>query len=261
LLKKDFGFLSWLVEVNPKNGSTKFFGFTGHPIPVDHANRLGRQIHEALVGNGVGNREVFPFNSPQVFLPFRQGKVTIIDTGVLGRCERKRANCYGKMERFETYSMVAFMEWLGRGRSFDEPALERQLISACLQLPDQPRPVVANFATTPPSPTKTPIKTISTPANLQDEPDSFVRQREALLEFCRRNKRVVSVEEGLSFIRENDLFTGSWGHNQGKRRVRVGQILAFVAKTFDPSLCVGERRAYTLQRLWGLGTSSRVIQG
>ena len=211
--------------------------------------------------NGIGSREVFPFNSPQVFLPFRQGKTTIIDTGILGRCERRRNNSYGKRERFETYSAIALIEWLGRGRSFDEKALERTLVSACLQLPDRPAPTVAKFATIPSAPTKTPIKTISTPANLQDEPDSFIRQREALLEFCRRNKRVVSVEEGLSFIRENDLFTGSWGHNQGKRRVRVGQILGFVAKTFDPSLCVGERRAYTLQRLWGLGTSSRVIQG
>jgi hypothetical protein len=83
LLKRGFPFLNWLVEVNPRNGSTKFFGFSGQPIPVDRANRLSQQIHEMLVANGIGSREVFPFNSPQVFLPMREGKVTIIDTGVL----------------------------------------------------------------------------------------------------------------------------------------------------------------------------------
>jgi hypothetical protein len=57
---------------------------------------------------------------------------------------------------------------------------------------------------------------------------------------------VVSVEEGLAFIKTNDLFTGSWGQNRGKRKVRVGQILAFVAKTFDPALCVGVRHEINL---------------
>jgi hypothetical protein len=112
LLKREFNYLSWLVEINPRNGSTKFFGFTGHPISVGQANHLSEQIHQSLIANGVGPREVFPFNSPQVFLPFRQGKLTVIDTGVLGRCERKRANSHGKMELFTTYSMVAY----GKGR-------------------------------------------------------------------------------------------------------------------------------------------------
>ena len=137
-MKRDFGYLAWLVEVNTKNGSTKFFGFTGHPIPVDYANRLGQEIHESLIANGIGSREVFPFNSPQVFLPMREGKATIIDTGVLGKCERRRDNRQGKREKFETYSAVGFVEWLRRGRSFDESTLKTVLVSACLQLPDQP---------------------------------------------------------------------------------------------------------------------------
>ena len=241
LLKRDFGYLTWLVEVNPKNGSTKFFGFTGHPIPVDYANRLSQQIHESLISNGIGPREVFPFNSPQVFLPFREGKVTIVDTGVLGKCERRRDNSLGKREKFETYSMIAFVEWLRRGRSFDESTLQKVLISACLQLSDQPTPVSAKVVKAPSVPTKKPIKTVSTPDSLRDEPDSFIRQREALLEFCRRNRRVVSVEEGLSFIKTNGLFTGAWEQNRGKRKLRVGQILPFIGKTFDAALCTGVR--------------------
>ena len=49
------------------------------------------------------------------------------------------------------------------------------------------------------------------------------------------------MDEGLSFIKTNSLFTGSWEQNQGKRKVRVAQILPFIARTFDPSLCTGVR--------------------
>ena len=171
----------------------------------------------------------------------REGKTTIIDTGVLGRCERRRDNRHGKRERFETYSTVAFVEWLQRRRSFDDCTLEKAVISACLQLADRPKVVVAKVAFTPSAPTKMPIKTVPTPEKLRNEPDSFIRQREALLEFCRRNRRVVSVEEGLEFIKANNLFTGSWEENRSKRRLRVGQILTYIAQTFDPSLCTGVR--------------------
>jgi hypothetical protein len=184
---------------------------------------------------------VFPHNSPQVFLPFREGKTTIIDTGILGKAERKRDNRRGIREKFLTYSMIAFVEWLRRRKSFDDQSLQKALISACLQLPDQAKVPSPKFVTTPSAPAKKPIKTVSTPDTLRLEPDSFIRQREALLEFCRRNRRAVSVEEGLDFIKTNDLFTGSWEQRQGKRKVRVGQILSFIAKTFDPSLCTGVR--------------------
>jgi hypothetical protein len=241
LLKKNYGFLNWLVEVNPRNGSTKFFGFTGKPIPIDYANRLGQQIHESLIASGVGHREVFPHNSPQVFLPFREGKTTIIDTGVLGKAERKRDNRKGIREKFLTYSMIAFVEWLRRKRSFAEATLQKTLISACLQLSDQAKAPSPKTVTTPLAPTKTPVKTVSTPDSLRLEPDSFIRQREALLEFCRRNRRVVSVEEGLEFIKANHLYTGTWEQRRAKRKVRVGQILRFIGKTFDGSLCTGVR--------------------
>ena len=251
LLKRAFGFLSWLVEVNPRNGSTKFFGFTGRPIEVSYANRLSQQIHESLIGNGIGPREVFPNNSPQVFLPMREGKTTVIDTGVLGKAERKRENCRGKREKFLTYSAVGLIEWLRRGRSFDDATLQRVLISACLQLPDQAKAASPKFVTAPSAPAKTAIKTVATPDNLRDEPDSFIRQREALLEFCRRNRRVVSVEEGLEFIKTNDLFTGSWEQRRAKRKVRVAQILRFIVKTFDPSLCTGVRHEINLGKFDG----------
>jgi hypothetical protein len=245
LLKRRFGYLKWLVEVNPKNGSTKFFGMTGRPIPVDYANRISQQIHQSLIENGVGNREVFPHNSPQVFLPMREGKLTIIDTGVLTKAERRRGNRFGEREKFQTYSMVAFVDWLGRGQGFDESTLKKALVSACLQLPDRP---ITPPKVIPSSPIRMPVKPASTPTNLENEPDSFIRQRKALLELCRKNRRVVSVEEGLAFIKDNNLFTGSWSQNQAKRRLRVAQILSFISKSFTPSLCVGVRHEINLNK-------------
>ncbi len=49
------------------------------------------------------------------------------------------------------------------------------------------------------------------------------------------------AEEGLEFIKANNLFTGSWSHNRAKRRLRVAQILPFIAKTFNAALCTGVR--------------------
>lgn len=211
----------------------------GHPIPVEYANALSQNISECLVANGIGPREVFPFNSPQVFLPMREGKITIIDSGVLEKCERRRGNRFGEREKFETYSAIGLVDWLGRGQSYDEPALERVLVSACLQLPD--KPAIVPEKVIPSSPIIRPIKPVISPTNLENEPDSLIRQRKGLMEFCRRTRRVVSVEEGLAFIKDNNLFTGSWSQNQAKRRLRVAQILSFISKSFNPSLCVGVR--------------------
>ena len=50
-----------------------------------------------------------------------------------------------------------------------------------------------------------------------DNPNSFERQHSALLEFCRRMKRVVSEQEALDYIKANSLFTGRWGDNIARR--------------------------------------------
>jgi hypothetical protein len=76
--------------------------------------------------------------------------------------------------------------------------------------------------------------------NLSDliaEQDSFLRQKEALFRLARYLKRVPSLEEGLQYIREQRLFTGSWEENLGRRTARVQSILKWIANTFDASKC------------------------
>jgi len=77
-------------------------------------------------------------------------------------------------------------------------------------------------------------------ADLASEPDSFVRQREALLKMARALKRVPTVQEALKFIKDNGLYTGTWDNPD--RRVRVRGILKFIAKTFDAKKCTKPRR-------------------
>ncbi|MGA2063273.1 MAG: hypothetical protein ABSG67_22610 [Thermoguttaceae bacterium] len=231
LLRKHYGNLRWLVEVNPLNGSTKYFGFKNRPIPVAQANDISANIHRLLIDAGLGKREVFPYNSPQVFLPFRTGKTTIIDMGILGKCNRRRRNGDYKYELFEAYSAVAFVKWLQSGTHYNEQILYNTLIRACNNLPDiaEAEPIITNFETD-----TTPIKSVIV---VDDEKDSFKRQREALLVFCRRNRRVVTVDEALTFIRQNNLFSGRWEDNYNRRRSRVESILHYISQTFDPALC------------------------
>ena len=53
--------------------------------------------------------------------------------------------------------------------------------------------------------------------------------------------RVVTASEAMAYIKKNDLFTGSWEQNLGRRRSRVRWILKRIAKTFDAAKCRGVR--------------------
>lgn len=239
--------LRWAVEVNPQNGSAKFFGFTGRPIPENTAKDIAEEIHEALISAGLGQREVFPANGPKVFLPCRPDKITIIDSGIVPKVMRRRRHG----DPVECYSAVAFWRWVKAGRSYDEDTLIQTLAAACHNLRDAPvdtqnGPVEEETA----KPQRTRKTTRTTKifvfTGLRDEPDSLVRQRDALLVFCRANKRVVSIIEALAFIRQQRLYTGDWNEGLGRRTIRVGQILDFIGHTFDVNKCRSSRPVVTV---------------
>ncbi len=81
-----------------------------------------------------------------------------------------------------------------------------------------------------------PIKDIHL-EELIKEPDSFKRQRKALLRYARCLKRVPNLTEALNFIKTNNLFSGRWQENLEKRKIRVKSILSFIVKTFDAAKC------------------------
>ncbi len=74
-------------------------------------------------------------------------------------------------------------------------------------------------------------------SDLIHEPDSFNRQKEALLRYARYLKRVPTDEEALQLIENHSLFTAPWDERPAKRKTRVRDILKFIARTFDPSKC------------------------
>ncbi len=268
LLREAFPQFCWIAEVNPRNGSMKFFGFGYGPIPVRVAEKCAIQIHDLLLRNGCGaiNKkgkqgiEVFPHNCVEVGLPMRAGKVTVVATGVLPKCIRQKKGPDGGRENFETYSALAFLRCLQDRQSYDEPTLLDELKKGCANLPFEP-------STTAPVPRisenehESEMIVISTDAPLGpivhkvrarptcnipkakgdygSEPNSYMRQLGAMLELCRRLKRVATVEEGLHFIRLNGLFSGDWSQNESRRKHRVAYLLKLIARTFDPRKCCG----------------------
>ena len=239
--------LHWCVEVNPNNGSVKFFGWGDRPIPIDIAQKIGETIHEALGRNGLlgkkHSREVFPYNHPQVLLPMRVDKITVIDTGVLPTCTRKKKDFQGGMENYETYSVLAFTQWLRQGGHFCEKTLQAKLIHACDNLPDQPKieEISDKKSPEPDSPEEKNTRTHRYSGAEADNPNSFERQHAALLPFCRKIGRVVSEKEAMDYIKANRLYTDSWQDTLARRKGRVRWILRQIAKTFDPSKCQGVR--------------------
>ena len=102
--------LRWLIDINPINGSLKFFGFKFKPILIDEARAIAESIHKALGFN----LEVFPFNSHAIWLPCRPEKITI---GIEKEIVKRLVN--GKMEKIETYSLESLKTWIRSGNSVD----------------------------------------------------------------------------------------------------------------------------------------------
>jgi hypothetical protein len=126
------------------------------------------------------------------------------------------------------------------GREWRE-MLARRRLSAADEQEKPPEAIVKPPQT--PSPEQThkavtlPLKLNIKLVDLASEPDSFKRQKEALMRFARYLKRVPTVEEALKYLRQEKLFTGSWEENQSRRSRRVHDILNFIAQTFDAGKC------------------------
>ena len=240
LLKQHFPELYWpMAEVNDKNGSAKLFGFTGKAIPIDTSLDLGRRIHDFLLEHGFGDLEVFPYNCVQVGLPMRSDKTTIVSSGILGKCSRRK-KLDGKMVVFEAYSTVAFLDAIRIRSCYDEDTLHHVLKSACAIPPRHAREKSRRGACL--GGRGTPHQDGSREGadgagDYNEEPNALTRQLRALLEMARKLHRVPTEREALAFIKENRLYSGDWADNEARRRGRVRWILKHLAKTFDPAKC------------------------
>ncbi|HCS50104.1 MAG TPA: hypothetical protein DIW81_00705 [Planctomycetaceae bacterium] len=125
-----FPHLRWLVEVNPNNGSSKIYGFGRKAIGICKARIMAEKLHSVVVQITGQNTEVFPHNMPQILLPFRRDKITIIAGGELNKVDRYKI-INRKRVPYITYSMCEFHEWWRGSQQYDEKALIETLEKAC----------------------------------------------------------------------------------------------------------------------------------
>ena len=249
LLRRHFSQFCWIAEVNPRNGSMKYFGFGKSPIPIDEAQKFATQIHELLQKHecepsdhrGKRKLEVFPLNCVQVGLPMRMDKVTLVSSGVLAKCIRKKKGTEGRRVNFETYSALAFIKEIRQRASFHENTLFRELKKASANLPFVPATEVVVPVPTVPKKRSNDVGLLadlpSAKGDYWDNENSYERQQDGLMELCRKIGRVATDEEGLQFIRDNQLFSGDWSQNEIHREHRVAYLLNRIALTFDRSKC------------------------
>lgn len=67
--------------------------------------------------------------------------------------------------------------------------------------------------------------------------DARERQHKFAMWFCRKHNRVVSIEELLDAVRQNDMYRGAWNDGELNRRRRCEDILGFVSESFDAEKC------------------------
>lgn len=246
---KSFLGLKILADVNPANGSVKLHGFwrRGERFTIQQATGISLDLRD-LVWSELGNVEIFTVNNDCMTLPFNPCKLTLIDTGELARTKALYRMIYAgggkkRREHYESYSMLAFEDWLAHGES----VFEDLLIATILQCGDPVRLSKIEVAkeqkkshvNTPPVSPLT-LERFCKPElteHLISEPNSFERQRAALLIWSRKLGRVPDVDDALSIIYQNGLYSGDWSENQMERTLRVADIIEHIGRTFDPKLC------------------------
>jgi hypothetical protein len=144
VLARRFPRYRFAPEVNPANGSVKFFGWLPEFTPVAWAERAAEQVRrvlaEELPGYDFGGLEVFPSSCPQVFAPLRADKTMVIGGGPVKRVKRYRmAKAGGKRRReyYESPSCAAYLNWVFFSEEpYDAGAFEGCLREAVARCPD-----------------------------------------------------------------------------------------------------------------------------
>ncbi len=146
VLTKRFAHLRFAPEINPRNGSVKFFGWLPDYLPIAQAEGVGKEVRNALQQElpeyDFSRMEIYPSSSPQIFAPLRADKITVIGGGVLGKVEKYRMEkCQGKKRRtyYETHSCAAYLNWIYfSDTQYDEQVFEQVLREAVARCPDKP---------------------------------------------------------------------------------------------------------------------------
>jgi hypothetical protein len=145
VLKSRFPEYRFAPEINPRNGSVKFFGWLPKFTDMPQAERLGENVrqtlHYHLPQYDFTNLEIFPSNSPQIFAPLRADKTMVIGDGPVPKARRyrmaRRKNGKRKRHYYEAPSCAAYLNWVYfSDQPCDAEAFERVLRDAVARCPD-----------------------------------------------------------------------------------------------------------------------------
>ena len=137
VLTRAYKEMRFAPEVNPRNGSTKFFGWGRTWVPIEDAVRIAKGIRAHLARElpryDWSRIEIYPDNSPQVFAPLRPDKSTIIGGGPVQNVERYRYEVVsGKRRRAtcQVLSVAQYLNWV----HFDQTPPDREALAKALQV-------------------------------------------------------------------------------------------------------------------------------
>jgi hypothetical protein len=146
VLSKRFPHLRFAPEINPKNGSVKFFGWLPDYLPIKLAEGVAEEVRTVLQQElpeyDFSRMEIYPSSSPQIFAPLRADKITVIGTGILGKVKKYRMENYGGKKRrvyFEVHSCADYLNWIYFSNTqYNEGGFEQVLREAVGRCPDKP---------------------------------------------------------------------------------------------------------------------------
>jgi hypothetical protein len=146
VLSKRFPHLRFAPEINPRNGSVKFFGWLPDFLPIAQAEGMAEEVRSALQQElpeyDFSGIEIYRSSSPQIFAPLRADKVTVIGSGVLGKVKKYRMEKYdGKKRRqyYEAHSCADYLNWIYfSDTQYNQQVFEQVLREAVARCPDKP---------------------------------------------------------------------------------------------------------------------------
>jgi hypothetical protein len=127
-----------IPEIDPLNASAALWLFLPRPWAIEKAKELADRLREETGFIG----EIYPDNCPQVYLPFRPDKLTVIDTGI---CPTRilRARDGWEYDVYDTREIVAYL----RRQTFpDVETVKQALAEGILNLPDDEAPIHSRSA-------------------------------------------------------------------------------------------------------------------
>jgi hypothetical protein len=146
VLSKRFPRLRFAPEINPKNGSVKFFGWLPDYLPIAQADGVAEEVRSALQQElpeyDFSRMEIFPSSSPQIFAPLRADKITVTGSGLLGKVKKYRMEEYSRKKSrvyYEAHSCADYLNWIYfSDRQYNEGVFEqvlREAVAHCLDKP------------------------------------------------------------------------------------------------------------------------------